>query len=127
MYELECTVRNRRITTSGDPVIICGNSDYTVQFDLDSEWDDIENISAQFWYLRDGLPVTETAPVTNGTCRIPVLRGTWEVLVGISGGNIRTAAPARILCIPCVTDLCGTEKQPVRDLYNEAMEAIADA
>lgn len=127
MYELECTVRNRRITVSGSPLIVCGNSDYTLNVDFDNEWDGIEHITAQFQYLRDGQPVTENAPVTNGTCRIPILRCTWEVLVGISGGNIRTAAPARILCIPCVTDLCGTEKQPVRDLYNEAMEAIANA
>lgn len=127
MYELECTVRNRRITVSGSPLIVCGNSDYALNVDFDSEWDGIEHITAQFQYLRDGQPVTKNAPVTNGTCRIPVLRGTWEVLIGISGGNIRTAAPARIMCIPCVTDLCGTEKQPVRDLYNEAMEAIANA
>ena len=121
---IEVKVINRRITVPDTPMIVCGNSDYTLHADLDSEWDGVENISAQFRYLRDGLPVTETAPVTNGACSIPAIRGACAVEIGISGGNIRTAAPAVVACMPCCTDLRGTEKTPVRDVYNEIMEII---
>lgn len=121
---IEVKIINRRITVPDAPMIVCGNSDYILNVDFDSEWDGVENISAQFRYLRDGLPVTEYVPLTNGACSIPAIRGACAVEIGISGGNIRTAAPAVVACMPCCTDLRGTEKTPVLDVYNEIMEII---
>lgn len=121
---IEVKIINRRITVPDAPMIVCGNSDYILNVDFDSEWDGVENISAQFRYLRDGLPVTEYVPLTNGACSIPAICGACAVEIGISGGNIRTAAPAVVACMPCCTDLRGTEKTPVLDVYNEIMEII---
>ena len=36
MPELKITIRNKR--ASGTGTIVCGNSDYTVLWDLDEEW-----------------------------------------------------------------------------------------
>lgn len=127
MHEISVAVRSKIAKAQENPVIVCGNSNYLITFDLDAEWSDAENLTASFQYVRNGERVTEVIPLTDRQCRLPVLRGTWEVLVGVSGGNIRTAAPAVIPCMPCITDLGGTKKQPVRDIYNEIMEVVGNA
>lgn len=125
--EISITVTNRLAHISGTPVIICGNSDYTVLFDFDAEWDGTENLNAHIRYLRNGLPEHDALPITDGACNLPAIYGTDAVQIGVSGGSIRTSVPAEIPCIPCANDFGGTEKQPVRDVYNEIMEVIADA
>lgn len=127
MLEIEISVREKIAQVHGNPEIVCGNSDFTVLFDFDAEWNEAENLTANFQYLQNGERITESVPIIDGQCSVPVLRGTREVYVGVSGGTIRTAAPAVIPCVPCITDFLGEQKQPVRDIYNEIMEVIADA
>ena len=127
MPEITVKVRDKIAQTEGTPEIVNGNSDYTVTFDFDAEWDGAENLTAHIRYLRNGLPVHDAIPIIDGACNLPAVYGTDAVQIGVSGGSIQTTAPAEILCIPCANDFCGTEKQPVRDVYNEIMEVIADA
>lgn len=124
MNVIDITVTNRRVQISGAPMIVCGNSDYVLRFTLDAEWNDAEDIAAKIAYLRCGKPVHETVPLTDGQCELPVIRGTDMITVGITGGNVRTAAPARILCIPCVTDIPGKPAEVRRDVFNELMELL---
>ena len=120
-------VRDKTAYTEEMPEIVCGNSDYTVLFDFDAEWDGAENLTAYIRYLRDGLPVHAAIPITAAACTLPAIYGTDAVQIGVSGGSIRTSVPAEIPCIPCANDFGGTEKQPAHDVYNEIMEVIADA
>jgi len=125
----ECivAVRDKIAQVQGNPVIVCGNSDYTVSFDLDSEWDGISDITAQVAYMQNGRMIRENVPVNGGVCSLPVISGAAEILVGVYGGSIRTAAPAVIPCLPCVTDIHGTLKMRRQDAYDEMMEVIANA
>ena len=127
MPEITVKVRDKIAQTEGTPEIVNGNSDYTVTFDFDAAWDGAENLTAHIRYLRNGLPVHDAIPIIDGACNLPAVYGTDAVQIGVSGGSIQTTAPAEILCIPCANDFGGTEKQPVRDVYNEIMEVIADA
>lgn len=43
MPTINVTVRNRIATAQRWQCIICGNSDYIVDFDLDDEWNDMPN------------------------------------------------------------------------------------
>ena len=43
MPTINVTVRNRIATAQRWQCIICGNSDYIVDFDLDAEWNDMPN------------------------------------------------------------------------------------
>ena len=126
MPEITVKVRDKIAQTEGTPEIVNGNSDYTVTFDFDAEWDGAENLTAHIRYLRNGLPVHDAIPITDGACNLPAVYGTDAVQIGVSGGSIQTTAPAKIPCISCANDFGGTEKQPVRDVYNEIMEVIAD-
>lgn len=127
MPEITVKVRDKIAQTEGTPEIVNGNSDYTVTFDFDAAWDGAENLTAHIRYLRNGLPVHDAIPITDGACTLPAIYGTDAVQIGVSGGSIQTSTSAEIPCIPCANDFGGTEKQPVRDVYNEIMEVIADA
>ena len=100
MPEITVKVRDKIAQTEGTPEIVNGNSDYTVTFDFDAEWDGAENLTAHIRYLRNGLPVHDALPITDGACTLPAVYGTDAVQIGVSGGSIQTTAPAEIPCIP---------------------------
>lgn len=134
MYEIDITVTDKIAQAQGSPVIVCGNSDYVLRFTLDSEWDDIENITAQIAYLRDGDPVCKNVLIEDGQCALPVIYGACGVVVGIVGvvseepdADIHTSSPAFIPCELCISDMPGSVTQPPADIYNQLMEVLSNA
>lgn len=128
MYEIGITVQNKKAQVQGNPVIVCGNSDYVLSFDLDEEWDEVTEIKAQIAYLQNGHTVRQTVPVLpGGMSPLPVILCATEICVGVYGGSIRTAAPAVIPCLPCATDIPGARKTAENDVYNAIMEVLANA
>ena len=91
-------------TTPGE-VIVCGNSDYTVTFDLDSEWNAEAERTARFVYYRDGLSLYQDVAFTGNTVAVPVLSNISYVLVGVYAGSLHTTTPAKVLCDRSI--LCG--------------------
>lgn len=124
---IEITVQNKKAQVQGNPVIVCGNSDYVLSFDLDEKWDEVTGIKAQIAYIKDGQTVRRNVPLSSGSCHLPVITGAREVQIGVYGGSIRTAAPAVIPCMPCATDIPGTIKTAETDVYNAMMEVLANA
>ena len=119
------TVLNRIARVHSGSPLICGNSDYTVTFSFDSEWNAFSVKTAVFRYRRNGVTITERVQFSGNVCAVPVLADTDEVLVGVEAGSIRTAAPARIPCARCITDFPSAAYTPPEDVFNEIMEAIA--
>ena len=122
---LNIRIRSRTAERTPDSVIVCGNSDYTVTFSFDSEWNAFSVKTAVFRYRRNGVTVTERVQFSGNVCAVPVLADTDEVFVGVEAGSIRTAAPARIPCARCITDFPSAAYTPPEDVFNEIMEAIA--
>ena len=123
--ELTVTVRNRR--ASADlPALVCGNGDYSAHFDLDGEWDAFPRRIAQFVYSQNGREIRREVYFTGDRCTVPVLSGTDLVSVGLYAGSIRTTVPARIPCIACITDLCGTPYDGQPDVYHSMMQQLAE-
>lgn len=91
-------------TTPGE-VIVCGNSDYTVTFAFDSEWDAETERTARFVYYKDGLSLYQDVKFTGTTVVVPVLSNISYVLVGVYAGNLHTTTPAKVLCDRSI--LCG--------------------
>lgn len=120
------TVFNRIARLQSGAPLICGNSDYTVTFSFDNEWNAFAVKTAVFRYRRNGAAVTERVQFSGNVCAVPVLTDTDEVFVGVEAGCIRTAAPARIPCAQCITDLPSSAYTPPEDVFNQIMEAIAD-
>lgn len=91
-------------TTPGE-VIVCGNSDYTVTFDFDSEWAAQAERTARFVYYKDGLSLYQDVAFTGNSVAVPVLSGISYVLVGVYAGSLHTTTPAKVLCDRSI--LCG--------------------
>lgn len=116
------TVRARIACAAPQQHIVCGNSDYVLEFDYDAEWPPF--YAEKTLHLHNGSQHREI--VFRGTSvTLPPLQGITEVLVGVSAGNIRTAAPARIACIPCITDVPSQKEECAQDVFNCLMERIS--
>lgn len=95
---IKIDIANKRARVEGDPVIICGNSDYSVAFAFDADWSDLAEKKARFlWETPAGVQHVDVV-ITGNTAAVPVLSGVTEVLVGVFGGNLRATTPARIPC-----------------------------
>ena len=127
MPEIRVRVRGRQAEVSGAPVVVCGNSDYTVQFDLDGEWDAFELKTARFAFQTGGVPVYQDVLFRGDACAVPVLRNTYELAVGLYAGNIRTTAPALIPCARCVTDDGVPRPDPAPDVYEQLLALLRAA
>ena len=126
MPEIRVSVRNKIAQALDDPEIVCGNSDYTVTFDFDAEWDPYAAKTARFVYYENGIPRRQDVPFTGNTIQIPAVYGTCELLIGVYAGNIRTTTAAEIPCIPCITDGQPYHPDPQDDVYAQLLEVLAN-
>ena len=95
---IKIDVAAKRARLVGEPVLVCGNTDYTIEFTFDAEWDDLPEKTARFaWTTPTGLQYTDVS-FTGSSVAVPVLTGIREVLVGVFGGNLRATTPVRIPC-----------------------------
>jgi hypothetical protein len=91
MPEISIQVRSKIAKAVGDPVIVCGNDDYTATFDLDVEWMGYDIKTARFVYCdKQGARHWIDVPVTGNTCNAPKLERIDRVEVGVYAGNIQT-------------------------------------
>lgn len=123
--EITVRIRGRTASCPENSVIICGNSDYTVRFAFDREWDAFPEKTAVFRFHGNGRCITEEIPFTGNVCRVPVITGTDKAAIGVYAGNIRTTEPVQIPCAECITDYPAQTYTPQTDVYNRITEALA--
>ncbi len=116
---ININVADKRATVIGAPVIVCGNSDYSVRFTFDEAWADLEYKTARFVYVKDGAVHHTDVPFTGDTVAVPMLSNTKEVFVGVFSGSLYATTPARIPCELSI--LCGTgePQDPVPDVPDD--------
>lgn len=95
---INITIEKKHCTVLGTPVIVCGNTGYTITFTFDAEWDTAGDKTARFSYVRDGKRLYQDAPVIGNTVEVPAVYRTMEVQVGVYAGDLVTSTPARIPC-----------------------------
>lgn len=100
---LHISVHNKIATyRQRDGGIVCGNSDYTISFSFDEEWDGYPNKVARFIWNGEFQDVG----IEGDTCAVPVIQNANEVKVGVFAEELSTTTPATIAClgsILCVT------------------------
>lgn len=112
MPNIEITVAGKIATnTTPEVVIVCGNSDYFVTFDLDAEWDAEPKRVARFSYIRDGRLRHKDQPFEGSSVAVPVLSGVRQVTVGVYAGDLHTTTPAAVLCR--LSALCGDSVEEI--------------
>lgn len=103
MPVLHVEVKNKKASyTRRDGDIICCNSDYTIQFSFDEEWDGVDEKTAIFVWPGERKRVT----FTGDTCPVPAIHAAKSVLVGVCSTDDPPIAttPARIRCVPSILD-----------------------
>lgn len=125
MPELTVTVREKHAKAEGTPVIVCGNSDYTVRFSFDSAWDAYPTKTARFVFHRGGVLRYADVLFAGDSVSVPVIRDADEVEIGVYAGDLHTTTPARVPCARCITDGAPVHDPPAPDVYDQLMEYLA--
>ena len=125
MPEIQITITEKNAKVRDAPTIVCGNSDYVIEFTFDSEWDGYEEKTAEFKYYRGGKRLYDEIVFSGDTVAVPILRDIDEVEIGVYAGNLHTSTGARIPCARSITDGDAAHDPPAPDVYNQLMEYLA--
>ena len=93
MPQLICKVQ-KKIAKPLNDLLICGNSDFTIKFLFDSEWDSELVKTARF--IWNGQ--YEDIVFTGNSCKVPLVSNTNNLAVGVYAGDLRTTTPAMFAC-----------------------------
>lgn len=125
MKTLHITVADKTATyRERDGEIVCGNSDYEIEFAFDSEWSSHVYKTARFVYNGKYQDVA----FSGNTCSVPIIRGTTAVAVGVYAGDLTTTTPAIIGCkksILCDNPLPSDPED--ESIYTQILEAVDEA
>lgn len=119
MPEIKIKVRDK--CAEGEGVIICNNSDYTVVWDLDSEWEPYSTRTMRV-NLADGT--YQDAVFTGNSAPLPVLTASGWVSVGLYAGDLHTSRAARLLALSSVLTPVGSPAAPAEDVYAQIMAKL---
>jgi hypothetical protein len=107
----------------GSPVIVCGNSTYTIGFNFDAEWP-TGTKTARFVYVQDGEVKYQDVVFTGVTVAVPILAGVKEVRVGVYAGNLQTSTPAVIPCEYSIRCGTGAPADPTPSQYDQIIALL---
>ena len=119
MPEIKIKVRDK--CAEGEGVVICNNSDYTVVWDLDSEW---EPYSARTMRVNLADGTYQDVVFTGDNAALPVLTASGWVSVGLYAGDIHTSRAARLLALSSVLTPGGSPAAPAEDVYAQIMAKL---
>ena len=117
-------VANKIATPVNPPEIVCGNSDYVIEFTFDEEWREYGIKTAIFNYKRNGQKRFIEIVFEGNECPMPILSGIDEVNVGVYAGELQTTTPATLICKKSV--LCDITKHedPPYDVYSQFLQIV---
>ncbi|MBR3268665.1 MAG: hypothetical protein IKI58_08090 [Oscillospiraceae bacterium] len=124
MPDIFVHVAEKTAQAEGRPVIVCGNSDYTLHIRFDSEWEayPLKTLRAAW---RSGCRFFHTDVIFEGDkVQLPAFYDTPEVALGIYAGDIHTTTPVRIPCAQCITDGSPVIPPPPDDVYRQLLEYL---
>ena len=121
---IQVKVIDKHAIVVGEPVIVCGNSGYFVEFDFDEEWEGQEARTARFAYVRRGAVQYQDRVFTGNRVEVPVLTSVAQVRVGVFAGNLCTTTPAVVPCEYSIRCNTGAPEDPTPDQYDQIMELL---
>lgn len=113
-----------KVAKQGDrEVYVCGNSDFTVVFSFDTEWDAYTAKTARFKY--NGF--FQDVVFTGNECPMPIISNTNNIQIGVYAGDLHTTTAASIMARKSILCGDGTHDEPPEDVYNQIMELFETA
>lgn len=120
MPVINISVRDKIAKQTDRTVYVCGNSDYTIKFDFDPEWDAYSIKTARISFNGHPLDVA----FEGNKCIIPVITGTYRFDVGVFAGDLHTTTAARVSCKKSALCADGYPVPPPPDIYNQIMDKL---
>lgn len=111
-----------KIATGDGTKIVCGNSDYIVNFTFDEEWAKYETKTMRVQY-QNGKH--EDVIFTGTRAALPVLVAQTVIHIGVFAGDLHTTTPAFFRCKPSILCKGGSPDEPREDVYAQLMERMA--
>lgn len=121
MKTLSIRIENKIAIREDDIEIVCGNSDYSINFAFDSEWSGYTGKTARFVFVRNEKVEHIDKPFSGNVCNVPILKDITNVWVGVFAGNLSTTTGAEIKCKKSILCVGGTPEPPTEDVYAEIM------
>lgn len=120
MKLVQIDIKNKIAELSAPALIVCGNSDYVVEFNFDEEWAEHPVRTARFSTWNGYTDV-----VFEGTqCPVPVLSQASYVKVGVFAGDLCTTTPAYVPCKKSIRCEGGPPIEPPPDVYAQLIAMI---
>lgn len=120
---ISISITDKRATVLGAPVIVCGNSGYTVTFAFDDEWPAGAK-TARFVFVENGAVQHIDRVFDGNTVDVPVLFNIREVQVGVFAGDLQTTTPGRIPCEKSIRCGSGETTEFTQDQYDQIMALL---
>lgn len=108
------------------PIVVCGNSDYSVKFYFDSEWDSSGQKIIAIDYRQRGHLRRWEGELDGDTIELPTFHETDALSINILSESVETDVPAIIPCAKCATDWFDSPAEERHDVYCEIMEMLAN-
>lgn len=119
MPQLICKVQ-KKIAKPLNDLLICGNSDFTIKFLFDSEWDSEPVKTARFIWNNQYQDIVFSGNV----CNVPIIFNADYLAVGVFAGELKTTTPAIYTCRKCILCDDGAPAEPSKDVYAQIIELI---
>lgn len=120
MPTIDINVQNKVATAPQDAYIICGNTNYVINFIFDAEWDEYNAKTARFKYNGVNVDV----PFTGNQCRVPIISDSMGVEIGVYSGTLTTTTGAMVECKKSVLCGSGLPQDPAENVYLQLIELI---
>lgn len=99
---------------------VCGNSDYVIHFNFDSEWDSYDTKTARFKW---GGSYTDVV-FAGDEVAMPVMYNINRVEIGVYAGNLHTTTSALLKMKKSILCGAGAPADPTESVYDQLMELI---
>ena len=119
MPEIKIKIENK-IAKPLNNCVICDNSDYTVKFIFDEEWEKEPLRIARFIWNKQYVDVQ----FTGDTCEVPVVSKTNNLAIGVYAGDLRTTTPAILVCHMSILSEDVIEHSVTPSEYEEIMKLL---
>lgn len=120
---INVSVKNHVAKQTDKTVYVCGNDDFVINFDFDSEWDQYDVKTARFTYGGNYVDVV----FTGNTCAVPIITNVYRFKVGVFAGDLSTTTPVLISASKSILCETGTPAAPTDDVYNQIIEVVNEA
>lgn len=124
MPDIAINIKNKIPTLSEPAEIVTDNTDYTVHFNWDAEWEAIQTKTAIF---VSGSGQTHTV-IMDGTnsCAVPMITASWGVVyIGLQAGELHTTTACAVRILPSIARQLGSSAPEAdRDWWSQIMERL---